>query len=88
MLVEQPIFTALAIFFFSNYASTNKYRCRRLIHTHLYENIYANPTPHEHFKNIVPAHLEINKVTIDVSLPSTESIMTLNSRINPKKCEH
>jgi hypothetical protein len=61
-------------------------------HTHPYEHT-RKPYPYEHLQKIVPTHLEIDEVTIGVSLstrtsPTTESTTPLNLGINPIKYEH
>jgi len=61
-------------------------------HSSLWTHV-CKPYPYEHLRRIEPTYLEINEVTTDVSLlmgtsPTTESIASLNSKINLRKCEH
>jgi hypothetical protein len=74
--------------FFANYTSTDA-DAQHTSNSHLYEHTYTNLT----YISIASAHLEIDGVTIGVSLstetsPTTESTTPLNPEINLEKYEH
>jgi hypothetical protein len=62
-------------------------------HTLTPMNTCTQTLPYKHIRNTVPAHLEIDEVTVRTSLstgtsPTTETTTSLNPGINTEKYEH